>query len=271
MRGISTKICQRCGKEYIGNSRSKICSECESVKPHRKTVSVGEIYGCIKVDSIADKSYRCYNCHCLKCGNNFTASGSNVFKYADIGCGNCRKSAELIKREEEYRKYIGTLFGDLEVVGYAGRKPISKKGQYLAPYMICKCQKCESVSEVPLSRLKSGGAKECKHCAKKHLETGYKLNEEFSVDGTLVTAIGGRRKRNKNSTTLHAGVSFLSESGKYRAYIYFRRKQYYLGSYDKIDDAIAARKEAEEKIYGPFLEWYANSYPESWKKLNGNS
>ena len=55
---------------------------------------------------------------------------------------------------------------------------------------------------------------------------------------------------------------------KYRAYINFQHKQYHLGSYEKLEDAIRARKVAEEKIYGTFLNWYAETYPENWGKLN---
>lgn len=36
--------------------------------------------------------------------------------------------------------------------------------------------------------------------------------------------------------------------------------------YDKIEDAKAAREKAEKEIFGPFLEWYAENYPEQWEK-----
>lgn len=88
------------------------------------------------------------------------------------------------------------------------------------------------------------------------------------VDSTYVIAIDGRRKTNKNSTTKVTGVSYFEKQGKYRAYINFQRKQYYLGLYEKIEDAIKARKAAEQNIYGNFLEWFRNTYPEEWEKIN---
>ena len=41
----------------------------------------------------------------------------------------------------------------------------------------------------------------------------------------------------------------------------FRQKCYYLGGYDKIEDAAEARAAAEEKIFGDFLKWYEEEYP----------
>ena len=37
-------------------------------------------------------------------------------------------------------------------------------------------------------------------------------------------------------------MSYYAKYGKYRAYVNFKRKQYYLGLYEKIDDALKARK-----------------------------
>ena len=41
-----------------------------------------------------------------------------------------------------------------------------------------------------------------------------------------------------------------------------------MGYYDNINDAVKARKLAEERIYGDFLDWYAETYPEMWDKIN---
>lgn len=58
---------------------------------------------------------------------------------------------------------------------------------------------------------------------------------------------------NKNSTTGVNGVT-RSSSGGYRAYINFQRKQITLGSFTNLEDAVAARKAAEEELYGKVLE-----------------
>ena len=58
------------------------------------------------------------------------------------------------------------------------------------------------------------------------------------------------------STKILTGVNGVTkrENGKYFAYINFKRKQIGLGMYDKLEDAITARKKAEELIYAPYLE-----------------
>ena len=42
----------------------------------------------------------------------------------------------------------------------------------------------------------------------------------------------------------------------------FQQKCYYLGGYDRSEDAAEARAEAEEKIFGDFQRWYYDEFPE---------
>lgn len=65
-------------------------------------------------------------------------------------------------------------------------------------------------------------------------------------------------KLSRNNTSGHVGVS--KKKNRYISYIYFQKKRYHLGSFKLKEDAIAARKEAEEKIHGKFLEWYHETY-----------
>lgn len=53
----------------------------------------------------------------------------------------------------------------------------------------------------------------------------------------------------------HTGVYRQAKSRKWAAQITFKGKTYYLGAYDKIEDAVKARKRGEE-IHGDFLDWY---------------
>lgn len=55
---------------------------------------------------------------------------------------------------------------------------------------------------------------------------------------------------------------------KWRAQIIFKGKNYFLGRFDKKEDAAEARKEAEKYLYKDFLKWYAETFPDRWKKLN---
>ena len=89
--------------------------------------------------------------------------------------------------------------------------------------------------------------------------------DSHRVLGSKVTTVT-RTTVNRNSTTGVTGVS-KTKRGYYRAYITFRRKQYHLGEYADLKSAADARKSGEEAIYGDFVAWYAENYPEEWKKI----
>lgn len=59
---------------------------------------------------------------------------------------------------------------------------------------------------------------------------------------SLNTSSIGTRKDSKTGIT---GVSFCKMSDKFKAYINSNGKRYYLGSFDKLEDAVAARNNAE--------------------------
>lgn len=63
-------------------------------------------------------------------------------------------------------------------------------------------------------------------------------------------------KKSKNNTSGVKGVGWDSSRGKWRAQITFKGKNYGLGSYSTKEEAIRARKEAEEKLFKPILEKY---------------
>ena len=57
------------------------------------------------------------------------------------------------------------------------------------------------------------------------------------------------RKLNKNTKTGFRGIGFSHTKGKFIARIRHNRKPIYLGSYDLIEDAIAAYREAASKLH----------------------
>lgn len=226
----------------------------------------GDIYGFIKVldsDNTSASRTKIWICQCLKCGQTFKNSGQEIFRLQNVGCPECAKKVNLALREKNAKKYIGMDYEDLHVIDFAGIKYYNKKN---VPIMTCQC-KCGNIVDIPLARLKAGQAKKCKQCSKKHLELGHKIIQTASVDGTSIIGIDGRRQKNKNNTSGYTGVSWNTRQKKWRAYINFKRKQYCLGNYDNLDDAIQARKDAEKFIYGNFLKWYQKTYPKQWEKI----
>ena len=58
------------------------------------------------------------------------------------------------------------------------------------------------------------------------------------------------RKTHKQNKTGHKNITI--RNGKYGVHIYKHGKQYYIGSYAQLEDAIRARDEALEKLHGEF-------------------
>ena len=58
----------------------------------------------------------------------------------------------------------------------------------------------------------------------------------------------------------YRGVSRLKINGKYVARIGFKKKKYYLGRFDTLEEAVKARQKAEDELYKPFLEWYDENF-----------
>ncbi len=40
-----------------------------------------------------------------------------------------------------------------------------------------------------------------------------------------------------------------------------------MGIYLNMEDAIRARKSAEKEVFGNFLKWYQETYPEQWERI----
>ena len=53
------------------------------------------------------------------------------------------------------------------------------------------------------------------------------------------------------------GVDWLTAKGRWRASICFKGKRHYLGSYTSFEDAVKARRRAEENLHDRFLQEYA--------------
>ncbi len=131
----------------------------------------------------------------------------------------------------------GQKFGKLTVLAPA--ENIKDRTAWL-----CRCE-CGRETVVKTCRLRNGRAVSC-GCAERGVMG---LNY---IDGTCVEMIRARTVR-KNNTSGVPGVDWLPRKGSWRASICFKGKRHYLGSYKRFEDAVQARKQAEEEIFEPFL------------------
>lgn len=229
----------------------------------KQKVHVGDRFG----DLVVEKTYmtnamRCV-CRC-KCGNTIDCYTSALLVRKNPTCG-CEKRERPSKEiPDRLLAMKGKVFGSLEVLDVFRPTPPGNQGVYVTK-LRCRCLNCGTVTEPSASAVLRGAIKSCRTCNRKIREMAKDAIDASFVGGTNVTQIDGRRRINKNNTTGYNGVSRIGD--RYRAYITFRRKQYNLGIYKTPEDAAAARKEAEERIYGNFLQWYAETYPEQWDKI----
>lgn len=71
------------------------------------------------------------------------------------------------------------------------------------------------------------------------------------MDGTCVEWLEKRKHRSDNSSGFQ-GVS-KTGNGKYRVSIGFQGKRYYLGTYEKLQDAVEVRRSAEQTLHESFV------------------
>ena len=126
---------------------------------------------------------------------------------------------------------------------------------------LCQCD-CDNTYEARLKDLTSNHVISC-GCYKITQSPSNMENARDILDGTYVQLLT-QKTRSDNKTGIK-GVSFCKKRNKYVAQIGFKGKVYGLGRYNDIQDAIEARKIAEQKLFGEFLEWYNSEYKRSDK------
>lgn len=180
-----------------------------------------------------------WRCRC-DCGNEVLTSLSQLTQGYKKSCG-CLGHPPV-------QDILGHQFGDLTAIEYAGKKD----GQY---YWRCRCQ-CGKETVVRQNNLLIGKTKSCGCLQAKVVVDNMKF-----VNGTSVTLLEKAGKwLVSTNTSGYNGVHWSKGSQKWIAQIGFKGKTYHLGSFSKIEDAVDARKKAEDRIYGEFLEWYYDTH-----------
>lgn len=127
---------------------------------------------------------------------------------------------------------------------------VNRRGNFFRCRCVCGTERLVQVYMLLSHRSLSCGCKRADNMTDDQLsgkKKGHAVMDAIHAAGLGPSYIG--RKTNKNSGTGFTGVSWIPKIKKYRAYIMLDRKQIHLGSYTYIEDAIAARKAAEEKYF----------------------
>ena len=134
-------------------------------------------------------------------------------------------------------------------------------------YVRCRCI-CGKEKLIYVYNLIQGKSLSC-GCKRKEgdslvLKDGRKLTAKVHRQHVAIKYAGFGREINRNNSTGVPGVSVF-RNGQYRAYISIGKKQIHLGFFDKLDDAKAARKAAEQRYFSGRQE-KANEIKEKLKK-----
>ena len=154
----------------------------------------------------------------------------------DYGIGFLRDGKEFWFDKEDY-ELIKDLYWQLDVHGYIYDKT-NNKYTWLA-HLITHTSPSECIID--------------------HIHGSETITDNRKSNLRIVTKSQNQmnRKIAINNTSGVVGVNKDGKSNKWRARIMINQKEIYLGSYNNFEDAVVARKEAEEKYFGEYS--YDNS------------
>ena len=186
---------------------------------------------------------------CIICGKEFLGK-SNSSRYCSDECRNTPLYTDEINGEQ---------YGHLTVTN-----AFRKKSKL---YAVCKCScgKEFVVLAKNFPKVKSCGCAQ-EEARKTNMKKASKVYLNGCVENTSVYSIK-LKKMLKNNTSGVRGVTFDKASQKWKAQIVFKGRNYYLGRYINKEDSIKARKMAEEAMFGSFLKWFQDTYPDRWKRM----
>jgi len=211
-------------------------------------------------------------CKC-DCGNEKTIEQSNLRRGLSKSCG-CLARERTSKANK--KNITNKRFGILTAIKDSGEK------QGRTSKWICICD-CGNETTVAINHLNSGHTTSCGCLGiKQKMINGKKTGVSFSKkygkingpinikkaieenkksyekEGTNLTQITPERKINSNNTSGYKGIYWNKQSKKWTSSLTIKRKTINLGYFSNKQDAINARKEAEDKYFKPILDKYAH-------------
>ena len=243
-----------------GGSQSCGCLRREKAAEAVAYDLTGRTFGQLRVLKKADDQSRSggvwWQCEC-GCGSTYEAPATLLVTGKRTHCGG-----EAHRKNYAFADITGQRFSRLTALW-----PLETRDSKGSVVWRCRCN-CGNEVDVSYNCLMYSEVKSC-GCRKK--EHDQNLGKFLThVDGTSIDMLKSR-KLPANNTTGVKGVYLIR--GKYVAKIVFQKKQYFLGAFERLEEAAEARKEAEEQINGSVLahfeKWNARAVRDpQWARDN---
>lgn len=205
---------------------------------------IGKRFGKLIVVAQAESKsgQRHWMCQCDCGGTNIVTTG-NLNSGHTTNCG-CKKSPDL----------TGQVFGKLTVIGRSDKR--NPRGKRTTPMWECRCE-CGNITYKATDTLTNPDESMCQEC-KGRIGAEIARKSAGFVEGTQISRIKNMTLIATNTSGCR-GVYYDKRTNKYRARLKFKGKIMNFGSYTNFEDAVKARKAAEQEYYGSFLESIENT------------
>ena len=204
-------------------------------------------------------------CKC-DCGNEVAIIGCNLVK--ENGTRSCGCYAQECSHQTKNKKYNTYDLSGEYGIGYTSKNEefyfdledydlIKNYCWYISDEGYVKAYIPELSKIMPLHRVIIGLNDMSYDIDHKNGELSRFDNRKYNLRIATRSQNQMNKGKQKNNTSGIVGVGWHKATGKWAAYITVNKKQIHLGLFDKKEDAVKARKEAENKYFG---EWsYDNS------------
>lgn len=222
---------------------------------------VGKRFGRLTVMKKTSSNFQIFwLCEC-DCGNTtlVTTSHLNSGHTKSCGCFSrelAKERAKKMRSNGNKKDLTGKRFGKLTVIE---EDPKANPLKWL-----CKCD-CGNIKSVRPHSLKTGSTRSC-GCLRKETQQilgsnpktiAKRIESRKQTDYVEETSLGSlNMKKPSDNRSGVKGVCWDKKHGKWISYLTINRKQIFREMFGTKEEAIAARKEAEEKYFKPILEKY---------------
>jgi hypothetical protein len=239
-----------CGQDVSISAEDLLSGARHSCGCGRKRLHCGDITGmrsgrlvAVRPTDQKRRSSTLWLCKC-DCGGEILAEPYKIRNKVISSCG-------CIRTEKKIKDITGQRFGRLVALERLDRK---RGSSFL---WRCQCD-CGKIVETSANSLLSGNTRSCGCLRIEAIRRTNAMHGSVSrrmrlVDGTCVDSLE-RSGLQKNNTSGCTGVQ--ARGDKWIAVLTFKKEVHYLGIFDKKEDAIRVRKDAERRYFDAFLKQY---------------